>query len=78
MCNRPKGKTYYAKSCIYRTCSNCGGMELLSQCIHESGDSEFENMVVDTKSFKYISYEIGPGKERKIIELVTSQVGIYL
>ena len=78
MCNRPEGKTYYAKACIDGTCSNCGGMELLSQCIHESGDSEFGNMVVDTKSFKYISYEIGPRKERKIIELVTSQVGIYL
>ena len=78
MCNRPEGKTYYAKACIDGTCLNFNVISLLIQCIHESGDSEFGNMVVDTKSFKYISYEIGPGKERKIIELVTSQVGIYL
>ena len=78
MCNRLEGKTYYAKSCINGTCSNYSVMELMSQCNHESGDSEFGNMVVDTKSFKYISYEIGPRKESKTIQLVTSQVSIYL
>src|SRR5713226_4482194 len=78
MCNRPEGQTYYAKSCLDGTCSNCAGMELLSQCMHEIGDNEFGNMVTDMKSFKYISYEIVPGKERKKIQLVTSQVHAFI
>ena len=78
MCNRPEGKTYYVKSCLDGNCSNCARMALLRQCMHESGDSEFGNMVTDMKCFKYISYEIVPGKERKKIQLVTSQVCIYL
>ena len=78
MCNRPEGQTYYAKSCLDGTCSNCAGMRLLSQCMHESGDSEFGNMIIDMKSFKYVSYEIVPGKESKKIQLVTSQVCINI
>jgi len=46
--------------------------------MHESGDSEFGNMVIDMKSFKYISYEVVPGKESKKIQLVTSQVCINI
>ncbi len=69
MCNRPEGKTYYEKYCLDGTCSNYAGMALLSQCMHESGDNEFGNMVIDMKSFKYISYEIGPRKERKKIRV---------
>ena len=46
--------------------------------MHETGDNEFENMVTDMKSFKYISYEIVPGKESKKIQLVTSQVCINI
>jgi len=78
MCNRPKGQTYYAKSCLDGTCSNCAGMALLSQCMHETGDNEFGNMVTDMKSFKYISYEIVLGKESKKIQLVTSQVHAFI
>ena len=78
MCNRPEGKTYYVKSCLGGTCSNCAAMTLLSQCIHESGDNEFGNMVTYMKSFKYIIYEIVPGKERKKIQLVTSQVHAFI
>ena len=78
MCNRPKGQTYYAKYCLDGTCSNCAGMELLSQCMHESGDNEFGNTVTNMKNFKYIIYEIVRGKESKKIQLVTSRVCIYL
>src|SRR5713101_689207 len=78
MCNRPKGQTYYAKFCLYGTCSNCAGMALLSQCMHETRDNEFGNMVTDMKSFKYISYETVPGKESKKIQLVTSQVHAFI
>ena len=78
MCNRPEGQTYYAKSCLDGTCSNCAGMALLSQCMHGTGDNEFGNMVTDMKSFKYISYEIVPGKENKKIQLVTSQVHAFI
>ena len=78
MCNRLEGKTYYAKSCLDGTCSNCARMALLSQCMHESGDNEFGNMVTDMKSFKYISYEIVPGNESTKIQLVTSQVHAFI
>ena len=78
MCNRAEGKTYYARACLDGTCSNCGGMSLLSQCIHESGDHEFGNMMIDMKSFKYVTYAVGPEKESKKIQLVTSQVSNYL
>ena len=78
MCNRREGKTYYAKSCLDGTCSNYDGMKLLIQCMHESGDNVFGNMVIDMKSFKYISYEIVPRKERKKIQLVTSQVHAFI
>jgi hypothetical protein len=33
-------------------------------------------MVVDMKSFKYVTYEVDGGKERKEIELVMSQVSV--
>ena len=33
--------------------------------MHETRDNEFGNMVTDMKSFKYMSYEIVPGKESK-------------
>ena len=78
MCNRHEGQTYYAKSCLDGTCSNCAGMALLSQCMHKTGDNEFGNMVTDMKSFKYISYEIVPWKESKKIQLVTSQVHAFI
>ena len=78
MCNRPEGQSYYAKYCLDGSCSNYVGMELLRQCMHESGDNEFVNMVIDMKSFKYISYEIVLGKERKKIQLVTSQVHAFI
>ena len=78
MCNRPQGKTYYAKSCLDGTCSNYAGMALLSQCMHETRDNEFGNMVTDMKIFKYVSYEIVPGKESKKIQLVTSQVHAFI
>ena len=77
MCNRPEGKTYYAKSYLDGTCSNCAGMALLSQCMHKTGDNEFGNMVIDMKIFKYISYEIVLGKESKKLQLVTSQVHAF-
>ena len=60
------------------TSSNCAGMALLSQCMHETGDNEFGNMVIDMKSFKYISYEIVPVKESKKIQLVTSQIHAFI
>ena len=69
---------YYAKACLDGTWSNCSGMTLLSQCDHESGDNEFGNMVINMKSFKYICYDIGPGKESNKIQLVTSKVSIYI
>ena len=78
MCNRPEGKTYYAKSCLDGTFSNCVGLALLSQCMHTSGDNEFGNMVRDMKSFKYISYEIVLGKERKKIQLVRYWVHAFI
>ena len=46
--------------------------------MHKTGDNEFGNMVTDMKSFKYISYEIVPGKENKKIQLVTSQVHAFI
>lgn len=78
MCNRAEEQTYYARACLDGTFSDCGGMSLLSQCIHESGDREFGNMMIDMKSFKYITYAVGPEKESKKIKLVTSQVSNYL
>ena len=46
--------------------------------MHETGDNEFGNMVTYMKSFKYISYEIVPGKESKKIQLVTSKVHAFI
>lgn len=43
---------YYLKECLDGTCSNYGRMTLWSQCDHESGVNEFDNMVIDMKSFK--------------------------
>ena len=65
ICNWHEGKTYYAKSYLDGTCSNCAGMELLSQCMHETGDNEFGNMVTNMKSFKYISLKQSQGKKAK-------------
>jgi len=50
---------------MYYEKSSYGGISLLIQCNHESGDNEFTNMVIDMKSFKYISYEIGRGKKAR-------------
>ena len=46
--------------------------------MHESGYNEFGNMVIDMKSFKYISHEIVLGKESKKIQLVTSQLQVQV
>ena len=44
----------------------------------KTGDNEFGNMVIDMKIFKYISYEIVPGKESKKIQLVRYQVHAFI
>jgi hypothetical protein len=37
----------------------CGGMALLSKCVHLSDVYELGRKDVDMKSFKYVTYNIG-------------------
>ena len=53
MCNKAQWKTCYTKTCLDGTCSKCGGMTLLSQCIHESEDQFFWKIIVDMKISKH-------------------------
>jgi hypothetical protein len=71
-CPRLDGKKYYTKYVLDGTCPRCNGFSLLTQNIHESDNDEFQRMVVDMKRFKYVTYEVDGGKERKYIELVMS------
>jgi hypothetical protein len=49
-------------------------MTLLSKCIHVSNEYELGRNKVSLQSFKYVTYDIDGGQERKKIQLVTSQV----
>jgi hypothetical protein len=49
-------------------------MTLLSKCIHVIYGYELGRKDVSLQRFKYVAYYIDGGKERKKIQLVTSQV----
>jgi hypothetical protein len=51
-------------------------MTLLSKCIHVSDEHELGRKEVSLQSFKYVTYDIDGGQERKKIQLVTSQVRV--
>jgi dTDP-D-glucose 4,6-dehydratase len=51
-------------------------MTLLRKCIHVSNEYELGRKDVSLQSFKYVTYDIGGGQERKHIQLVTSQVQV--
>jgi hypothetical protein len=70
-CTRQEGCTFYQKEGLDGTCPNCGGMALLKKCIHVSDEYEFWRKEVSFQSFKYVTYDIDGGQERKIIQLVT-------
>jgi hypothetical protein len=74
LCTRPEGCTFYQKYFLDGTCPRCSGMELLSKCIHVSDEYELGRKEVSLQIFKYVTYDIDGGKERKNIQLVTSQV----
>jgi DNA polymerase II large subunit len=74
LCTRPEGFTFYQKTCLDGTCPRCGGMTLLRKCIHVSDEYELGRKEVTLQRFKYVTYDIDGGQERKNIQLVTSQV----
>jgi hypothetical protein len=49
-------------------------MTLLRKCIHVSDEYELGRKEVSLQRFKYVTYDIDGGQERKKIQLVTSQV----
>jgi hypothetical protein len=76
LCTRPEGFTFYQNACLDGTCPRCGGMTLLRKCIHVSDEYELGRKEVSLQSFKYVTYDIDGGQERKKIQLVTSQVRV--
>jgi hypothetical protein len=52
-------------------------MTLLRNCIHVSDEYELGRKEFSLQSFKYVTYDIDGGKERKKIQLVTSQVQVF-
>jgi hypothetical protein len=76
LCTSPEGCTFYQKYFLDGTCPSCGGMELLSKCIHVNDEYELGRKEVSLQIFKYVTYDIDGGKERKKIQLVTSQVRV--
>jgi len=65
MCPWIDEHAYYEKYYLDGTCPWCNVFALLIHCIQKSEDREFFRMVVDVESFKYVSYELDGGKERK-------------
>jgi hypothetical protein len=51
-------------------------MTLLSKCIHVSDEYELGRKEVSLQIFKYVTYDIDGGQERKNIQLVTSQLRV--
>ena len=47
----------------------------MDKCIHFTDEHDLGRHEVNLQSFKYVMYDISGGNERKIIQLVTSQVG---
>ena len=74
LCRRTEGCTFYQRPCVDWTCPRCGGMAFLDKCIHVTDEHELGRHEVNLHSFKYVTYDIGRGNERKKIQLVTSQV----
>ena len=74
LCRRTKGCTFYQRPYVDGTCPRCGGMAFLDKCTHVTDEHELGRHEVNLQSFKYVTYDIGEGNERKKIQLVTSQV----
>ena len=72
LCRRTKGYTFYQRPCVDGTCLRCGGMEFLDKFIHVIDEHELGRHEVNLYSFKYVTYDITGGNERKKIQLVTS------
>ena len=51
-------------------------MKLLIKCIHVRDEYELGRKEVSFESLKYATYDIDGGKERKKIQLVTSEVRV--
>ena len=51
-------------------------MALLIKCIHVSDEYELGRKEASLQTFKYVAYDIDGGRERKKIQLVTSQVWV--
>ena len=74
LCRRTEGCTFYQRPCVDGTCPRCGGMAFLDKCIHVTDEHELGRNEVNLQSFKYVTYDISGGNERRKIQLVTSQV----
>ena len=74
LCRRTEGCTFYQRPCVDGACPRCGGMAFLDKCIHVTDENELGRHEVNLQSFKYVTYDIGGGNERKKIQLVNSQV----
>ena len=65
LCRRTEGCTFYQRPCVDGTCPRCGGMEFLDKCIHVTDEHELGRHEVNLQSFKYVTYYISGGNERK-------------
>ena len=65
LCRRIEGCTFCQRPCIHGTCPRCGGMAFLEKCIHVTDEHELGRHEVNLQSFKYVTYDIGRGNERK-------------
>ena len=74
LCRRTEGCTFYQRPCVDGTCPRCGGMSFLDKCIHATDEHELGRHEVNLQSFKYVTYDIDGGNERKKIQLVTSHI----
>ena len=65
LCRRTEGCTFDQRPCIVGTCPTCGGMEFLDKCIHVTDEHELGRNELKLQSFKYVTYDIDGGNERK-------------
>lgn len=49
-------QSFYSNACISGKCSIYGNLSFLGECMHESSDDEFGQILVDFKKIKNVEY----------------------
>ena len=71
---KTRGLYFLSKTFLIWEMPRCSRITLLSKCIYVSDEYELGRKEVSLQRFKYVTYDIDGGHERRKTQLVTSKV----